>query len=184
MAGALIVRRLNLRPPSLAHRPSFILLLLCALAATAAAQGSDDRRGAPGVEVSAFEWKYGGYTPVEVVRSGKSGVELKVKRGTEYVFKYESRLTITNSGGRAVKSVEWAHIFYDPATGKELKRYRLQLKQRVAAGETLTLNRAVFIEPDESTRHLTTGKQRVQITRVEFGDGGDWKAEAGDVRKP
>jgi hypothetical protein len=118
------------------------------------------------------------------VRSGKSGVELKVKRGTEYVFKYESRLSVRNSGGRAVKSVEWAHVFYDPATGKELKRYRLQLRQRVAAGEALTLNRAVFIEPDENTRHLTAGRQRVQITRVEFEGGGDWKAEAGDGRKP
>ena len=159
------------------------ILLLCALAAVAAAQGSDERLRAPGVEVSAFEWKYGGYAPVEVVRSGKSGVELKVKRGTDYVFKYESRLTVRNTGEKSFKSVEWAHVFYDPATGKELKRYRLQLRQRVAAGETLTLNRAVFIEPDESTRHLTTGRQRVQITRVEF-EGGDWKAEAGDGRKP
>ncbi len=161
-----------------------VLLLLVALAAVAAAQGSDDRRGAPGLEVSAFDWKYGGYIPVGVVRSGKSGVELKVKRGTDYVFKYESRLTVRNTGEKSVKSVEWAHVFYDPATGKELKRYRLQLKQRVAAGETLTLNRAVFIEPDESTRHLNAGRQRVQLTRVEFEGGGDWKAEAGDDRKP
>ena len=163
---------------------SKIIILLCALAAVAAAQGSDDRRGAPGVEVSAFEWKYDGYAPVEVVRSSKSGVELKVKRGTDYVFKYESRLTVRNTGERAVKSVEWAHVFYDPATGKELKRYRLQSKQRVAAGETATLNKAVFIKPDENTRHLTAGKQRVQITRVEFEGGGDWKADAGDGRKP
>ena len=163
---------------------SKITLLLCALAALAAAQGPDDRRGAPGVEVTGFDWKYEGYAPVEAVRSSKSGVELKVKRGTDYVFKYESRLTVRNTGDRAVRSVGWAHVFYDPATGKELKRYRLQLKQRVAAGETLTLNRAVFIEPDESTRHLTAGKQRVQITRVEFEGGGDWKAEAGDVRQP
>jgi len=160
------------------------ILLLCALAAVAAAQGGGDRRGAPGVEVSAFEWKYAGYAPVEVVRSGQSGVELKVKRGTNYVFKYESRLTVRNTGEKSFKSVEWAHVFYDPATGKELKRYRLQLRQRVADGETLTLNRAVFIEPDKSTRHLTAGKQRVQITRVEFEGGGDWKADAGDGRKP
>ena len=161
-----------------------ITLLLCALAALAAAQAPDDRRGAPGVEVASFEWKYGGYAPVEVVRSGQSGVELRVKRGTDYVFKYESRLTVRNSGERAIKSVEWAHVFYDPATRKELKSYRLQLKQRVAAGETLTLNRAVFIEPDQSTRHLTTGKQRVHIMRVEFEGGGEWKADAADERQP
>lgn len=65
-----------------------------------------------------------------------------------------------------------------------MKRYRFQLKQRVAAGETATLNRAVFIKPEESTRHLTTGKQRVQLTRVEFENGGEWKAEAAHERKP
>src|SRR5689334_20734372 len=109
------------------------ILLLCALTALAAAQAGDERRGAPGVSVSAFEWKYEGYAPVEVVRSSKSGVKLDVKRGTDYVFKYSSRLTVRNEGDKVIKSVEWAHVFYDPATGKELKRYRLQLKQRVAA---------------------------------------------------
>jgi hypothetical protein len=161
-----------------------IILLLCVLAPVAAAQGPGGRRGAPGVEVSAFEWKYEGYAPVEVVRSDGSGVKLDVKRGTDYVFKYDSRLTLKNTGEKALKSIEWAHVFYDPATGKELKRYRLQLKQRVAAGETVTLDRAVFIKPDESTRHLTAGKQRVRVTRVEFEGGGEWKADAEDVRKP
>ena len=154
--------------------------LLLTLAVVAAAQGA----GAPGLEVTAFEWKYGGYAPVEVVRSGKSGVKLDVKRGTDYVFKYDSRVTLKNTGARAVKSIEWAHVFYDPATGKELKRYRLQLKQRVAAGESAALARPVFIRPDESTRHLTAGKQRVELVRVEFEGGGEWKADAAEERKP
>lgn len=158
------------------------ILLLCAMTALAAAQGADERRGAPGLEVSAFEWKYEGYAPVEVVRSSKSGVKLDVKRGTDYVFKYESRLTVRNTGERVVRSVEWAHVFYDPATGKELKRYQLQLKQRVAPAETARLSRAVFIRPEESTRHLTSGKQKVRVTRVEFEGGGEWKAA--DERKP
>ena len=158
--------------------------LLWALAAFAAAQGADERRGAPGIEVSTFEWKYEGYAPVEVVRSSKSGVALKVERGTDYVFRYDSRLTVKNTGARAFKSVEWAHVFYDPGTGKELKSYRLQSKRRIAAGETATLNKSVFIKPEESTRHFTTGKQRVQIVRVEFEGGGDWKVPETDGRKP
>ena len=152
------------------------MLILCALAAPAAAQEGEGRRGAPGLEVAGFEWKYEGYAPVEVVRSSKSGVSLKVRRGTDYVFKYASRLRVRNTGARAVRSVEWAHVFYAPESGKDLKRYNLQSKQRVAPGEALTLDRAVFIKPDESTRHLTTGRQRVEVTRVEFEDGGVWKA--------
>ena len=162
---------------------SKVTLLLCVFVILAAAQ-ADGRRAAPGLEVSAFEWKYEGYAPVEVVRSSKSGVKLDVKRGTDYVFKYESRLTVRNTGEKTVKSVEWAHVFYDPATGKELKRYQLQTKQRVAPAETSRLSRAVFIKPDESTRHMTSGRQRVQITRVEFEGGGEWKADAADERKP
>lgn len=163
---------------------SKITLMLCALSALVAAQEGDERRGAPGLEVSAFEWKYEGYAPVEVVRSSKSAEALKVARGTDYVFKYASRLTVKNSGARAVKAVAWAHVFYDPGAGKELKRYRLQLKQRIAAGETLVLSKSVFIKPEESTRHFTTGKQKIQVTRVEFEDGGVWKAAETDGRKP
>lgn len=159
-------------------------LTLCALAALAAAQEADDRRGAPGLEVAGFGWKYEGYAPVEVVRSSKSGVALKVRRGTVYVFKYESRLRVRNTGARAVRSVEWAHVFYDPETRRELKRYSLQSKQRVAPGEAPTLDRAVLIQPDESTRHLTAGRQRVEVTRVEFEDGGVWKASEAEARKP
>lgn len=159
-------------------------LLLCALAALAAAQGPDDRPGAPGVEVTGFDWKYEGYAPVEVVRSSKSGVSLEVKRGTDYVFKYDARLRVKNSGAKAVRSIEWAHVFYDGETQRDLKRYRLQLKQRVAPGEALTLGKAVYIRPDESTRHITSGRQRVEVTRVEFEDGGVWKSAEGEGRKP
>ena len=159
--------------------------MLCAVAVLASAQGAGERRGAPGLEVAGFEWKYEGYAPVEVVRSSKSGpISLDMKRGTDYVFKYDSRLRVRNTGAKAVRSVEWAHVFYDEETGRDLKRYRLQLKQRVAPGETLTLDKAVFIKPDESTRHLTTGRQRIEVTRVEFEDGGVWKADEPDGRKP
>ena len=153
-------------------------LMLFALAAAAAAQG-----GAPGLEVSGFEWKYEGYEPFEVVRSEKTAQSIKTARGTDYVFKYASRLAVKNTGARPLKSIEWAHVFYDPETGKELKRYRLQYKERVAAGAALTLARPVFIKPGESTRHLKS-KQRVEVTRVEFEDGAVWRAAEAEGRKP
>ena len=155
-------------------------LMLCALAALVAAQGA----AAPGVEVAGFEWKYEGYAPFEVVRSEKRADSMKTARGTDYVFKYASRLTLRNSGAKVVRAVEWEHVFSDPETGKELKRYRLQSKEPVAAGETATLAKAVFIKPGESTRHLISGKQRVQVTRVEYDDGAIWRAGRADERKP
>ncbi len=161
-------------------------LMLCALATVVAAQNAGDASAdaPPGLEFSGFEWKYEGYAPFEVVRSEKTADSIKTARGTDYVFKYASRLTLKNSGAKSVKSVEWAHVFSDPETGKELKRYRLQAKGRVAAGETMTVTKAVFIKPGESTQHLTRGGQKVLLTRVEFEDGADWRAERHEERKP
>ncbi|HEX6185780.1 MAG TPA: hypothetical protein VFZ44_17960 [Pyrinomonadaceae bacterium] len=161
------------------------MLVLCALAAAAAAQAvGDGAREAPGLEVSGFEWKYEGYAPFEVVRSEKTADSLKTARGTDYVFKYASRLTVRNSGTRAFKSIEWGHVFFDPETGKELKRYRLKSAERVAPGAALTLSKAVFIKPGESTRHLKAGRQRVEVTRVEYEDGAVWRANVSEGRKP
>jgi hypothetical protein len=159
-------------------------ILLCALAALAAAQGNEGAGVAPGLEVSGFEWKYEGYAPFEVVRSEKTPDALKTARGTDYVFKYASRLTVKNSGAKALKSVEWSHVFSDPETGKELKRYRLKSAERAAPGRTLTLTKAVFIKPGESARHINAGKQRVEVTRVEYDDGTVWRADAPEGRKP
>ena len=164
-----------------------VTLALAALACCAAASrassesgrqsGGPEGAGAPGLEVTGFEWKYEGYAPFEMVDSGKSGVTLSVKRRTAYVFKYVSKLTLRNTGAKAVKSVEWEHLFVAREGGAELKRYRLQLKQRVAAGATQTLSKEVFIKPEESTRHIGEGAQRVRVTRVEFADGTIWRAE-------
>ena len=159
------------------------ILLLCALtmslfAANARALVEDDVRvGAPGLEVTSFDWKYEGYMPVEIVDSGRSGMNTTVKRNTRYVFKYVAKLTLQNSAAKAVKAVEWDHLFVEREGGKELKRYHLQAKQQIAAGAARTLSKEVFIRPEESTRHIGEGVQKVRVTRVEFADGTVWRAE-------
>jgi hypothetical protein len=159
------------------------ILLLCALwmtvsfAAAARANDDDVRVGAPGLEVTGFDWKYEGYLPVEMVDSGHSGTSMSVKRQKRYVFKYVSKLTLRNSGAKAVKSIEWAHIFVGREGGKELKRYRLQARQQVAAGSSQTVAKEVYVKPEESTRHISEGVQKVRLTRVEFADGTVWRAE-------
>ncbi|HWS54580.1 MAG TPA: hypothetical protein VN228_10650 [Pyrinomonadaceae bacterium] len=149
-----------------------ILLALCAAAALAAARGP-----AGGLEVVSFGWKYEGYAQAEVVRSKRSGHTLSVKRGTDYFFKYRAAATVRNDGAKAVRAVEWAYVFAEPEGGRELKRYRLQSKQTIEPGATATLTRDVSIKPDEESRHLTTGRQQVVVTRVEYADGSVWKGE-------
>jgi hypothetical protein len=165
--------------------PAIILLFALAFCVSAAAragaaarsQSDDARAGAPGVDVTAFEWKYEGYAPVEIVDSGKTVLTMSVKRNTRYVFKYTAKLTVKNSGAKAVKAVEWDHVFVGREGGAELKRYRLQAKQQIAPGASQTLSKEVFIRPEESTRHIGEGRQRVRVTRVEFADGTVWRAE-------
>jgi hypothetical protein len=159
-------------------------LLLCALAltmslsATARTHVDDDlRAGASGLDVKSFDWRYEGYLPVEIVDSGRTGMTTTVKRNTRYVFKYVAKLTLKNAGAKAVKSVEWDHLFVEREGGKELKRYHLQAKQRIAAGASQTVSKEVFIKPEESTRHIGEGVQKVRVTRVEFADGTVWRAE-------
>jgi hypothetical protein len=153
------------------------LLLLCALVVLGAAQGTDDRRGAPGVEVVGFEWKYAGYAAVEVVSNEKSGNTMKVVREKKYVFKYRAQLIVKNSGAKEIRALDWDYLFIDPEGGKELRRYGLQSKERVAPGTTRALTKEVLIRPEENTHHLTTGRQKVRITRVEFADGSVWRLD-------
>src|SRR4051812_25625636 len=152
-------------------------LALVAVATDAQAKDDDVRVGAPGVDVTGFDWRYEGYMPVEIVDSGRTGMTTSVKRNKRYVFKYVSKLALRNSGAKAVKSVEWEHIFVEREGGKELKRYRLQAKQQVAAGSSQTVAKEVYVKPDESTRHISEGVQKVRLTRVEFADGTVWRAE-------
>jgi len=63
-----------------------------------------------------------------------------------------------------------------------LKRYHLQSKQQIAPGATQALSKEVLIGPDESTRHITAGRQKVRLTRVEFADGTVWRIE--EEKKP
>lgn len=165
------------------------ILLLCALvltaslAAYASAKQDDVRVGAPGVDVTSFDWRYEGYMPVEIVDSGRTGMTTSVKRNKRYVFKYVSKINLKNSGAKAVKSIEWDHLFVEREGGKELKRYHLQAKQQVAVGSSQTVAKEVYVKPDESTRHITEGVQKIRLTRVEFADGTVWRAE-GKEREP
>jgi hypothetical protein len=153
------------------------VLMICVLAAFASAQDGGEKQSPPGVEVISFDWKYEGYAPVEIVRSGKSAMTTSVKRTTSYVFKYTARANVKNTSGRAIKSIEWDYYFDDPEGGKELRRFHFQSKQQIAPDAALSLTKETLIPPDESTRFITAGKQRVQITRIEFADGTIWRLE-------
>jgi len=78
-------------------------------------------------------------------------------------------------GAKAIKAVSWDYVFTDATEQKELKRYKLQSKQQILPGETQVLTRDVGLSPQDNTRHITTGKQSVEITKIEYADGSIWR---------
>jgi hypothetical protein len=159
------------------------VVLLAALAAICAARAFDKNSSPPDVSVLGFEWKYAGYDRAETVRDNEGGASddpsttYKVSRGTLYVFKYTARATVKNAGTKAIKAVSWDYVFTDEKERKELKRYRLQSKQQILPGETQTITAGVGLDPKDKTRHIATGKQSVEITKLEYADGSAWKKE-------
>jgi hypothetical protein len=162
-------------------KTALTLALLAALAMVCAARVFDERSLPPDVSVLGFEWKYAGYDRAETVKENESSVSddpstaIKVARGTVYVFKYTAKATVKNTGTKAIKAVSWDYVFTDEKERKELKRYRLQSKQQILPGETQTLASTVGLDPKDKTRHITTGKQSVEITKLEYADGSVWK---------
>ena len=163
-------------------KTALTLVLLAALAAVCAARAFDRDALPPDVAVLGFEWKYAGYDRAETVKDNEGNASddpsttYKVTRGTLYVFKYTAKATLKNNGAKAIKAVSWDYVFTDEKERRELKRYRLQSKRQILPGETQTLTVGVGLDPKDKTRHITTGKQSVEITKLEYADGTVWKA--------
>ncbi|HKR00172.1 MAG TPA: hypothetical protein VJT09_05835 [Pyrinomonadaceae bacterium] len=165
-------------------RALFLLLLLAGLYSVAAPRAADkEDASVPDVSVISFDWKYAGYQSAETVSENSSNSNstgatgYKASRKTVYVFKYTARATLKNTGGKTIKAVSWEYVFRDAKDEKELKRYNLQSRQEILPGETQTITRDVGLDPKESTRHITTGKQSVEITRIEYTDGTVWRRQ-------
>ena len=158
------------------------LLLAGLLLASTVARTLDDGGTAPDLSILSFDWKYSGYVRAETVKGNETisstdtSTAVKLSRKTIYVFKYTARAKLKNTGLKTIKAVSWDYVFRD-ALGerKELKRYRLQSKQQVLPGETQLLSRDVELDPKDNTRHITTGKQNVEIVRIEYADGSVWR---------
>ncbi|HWS98676.1 MAG TPA: hypothetical protein VN256_00295 [Pyrinomonadaceae bacterium] len=164
-------------------KAALTLILLAALAAVCAARAFAEGESAPDVSVLSFEWKYAGYDRAETVRDNESSASddpsttYKVTRGTLYVFKYTAKASVKNTGAKAIKAVSWDYVFTDEKERKELKRYRLQSKQQILPGETQTLTAGIGLDPKDKSRHITTGKQSVEIAKLEYADGSVWKKD-------
>lgn len=84
----------------------------------------------------------------------------------------ETYVQIRNAGARAVKSIQWAYVFYeDAAKAKEVQRFKFLSKDKIAPGEIKFVT--------ESVRDVApTAFGQVIIERVDFADGTSWQRGA------
>lgn len=66
--------------------------------------------------------------------------------GSRRGFMYEAK--IKNTSGREVKALHWDHVFLDPASGKELRRFHFfSDRQSIGKGKTTTFLRMSGMPP-------------------------------------
>jgi hypothetical protein len=162
-------------------KAALLWLLLAGLTVVSAGPLPEKDAAAPDLSIISFDWKYAGYQRVETLKENESGptsdgsTSYKVSRKTVYVFKYTAKVTLKNTGSKTIKAVSWDYVFTDTKEQKELKRYSLQSKQQILPNETQTLMRDVGLDPKENTRHISTGKQGIEIIKIEYTDGSVWR---------
>jgi hypothetical protein len=97
-----------------------------------------------------------------------------------YAFTY--RLSVRNTGAKAIRELDWDYVFSDAATGEELDRREFTGVEKIAPGKTKEL---VFLVPTPPTNRISAhslGKderdglrEQVVLVRVLYEDGTVWQ---------
>jgi hypothetical protein len=158
---------------------AFLSFILATTLIICTAQPPPLQQSESNLTIESFDWKYAGYQRAETTKSydsakGKDG-SYKISRATVYVFKYTAKAVLKNLSAKTIKAISWDYIFTDSASGKEIKRFRVQSRQQIPSDESGTLTKDIFLDPSEDTRPLSSGKQSVEVTRIEYADGSVWR---------
>jgi len=97
-----------------------------------------------------------------------------------YGFMY--KLSVRNTGAKAIKSLDWDHVFFDPATETETGRHRFTGDEKIGSGKQREFS--VFI-PAPPSRTVSVDKlikgerdsigERVVIMLIKYADGSVWQ---------
>ncbi len=97
-----------------------------------------------------------------------------------YGFTY--KVSLRNTGAKAVKSLDWDHVFFDPDTKAETGRHQFTSDEKIAPGKQKELS--VFTPSPPSTtisvhrlqkRERETVGESIVVVRVEYADGSVWR---------
>ena len=102
------------------------------------------------------------------------------QKPARYVFMY--KVSVRNSGAKAIKAIDWDYIFVNTDTQQETGRRQFTSEAKIGAGKSKEL---VFTIPSPPTQTISANVlddkerrnlgERVVIVRVEYADGTVWQ---------
>jgi hypothetical protein len=97
-----------------------------------------------------------------------------------YAFLY--KISVQNTGAKAIREIDWDYIFHDAATGEELDRREFTAIEKIAHGKRKELTFLISTPPTRRISAQALDKrerdglsERVRITRVLYEDGTVWR---------
>ena len=180
-----------------------ILALLCATA-TAHAQATIERVGAPGAAIGAVGWYFPLSPPPRPERGSLTlGYEFperhwlptgeqppeeshqtmpirtpgrpEPKKHAPVVRAY---FQVENRGERMIKAVGWEVSLVDEVAGRERRRLRFRTRGEVWPGQTVTQRHGFRLDDDWRWVEAATGRGVrvvVSIRKLVYGDGSEWR---------
>jgi hypothetical protein len=107
-------------------------------------------------------------------------IKARPPKPPRYAFNY--KLSVRNTGQRAIKEIDWDYVFFDAATGEELDRREFTGTEKIAPGKSRELT---FLVPTPPTNRISvhslgknerTGlREEVVVVRVLYDDGTVWR---------
>ena len=118
-------------------------------------------------------------------RADSANVE-DMRRGQEtpprYGFMY--KVSIRNTGAKAIKSLDWDHVFFDAETKAETGRHQFTGDEKIAPGKQKEFRVFASLPPSSTIsvhklqkRERETLGETVVIVRVEYADGSVWRRQ-------
>lgn len=97
-----------------------------------------------------------------------------------YVFVY--KVTVKNSGDKAIKSVDWDYVFLDAETQNEINRQQFTSPEKISPGKAKELNVLINRSPTRTISANSLSKnereglsEQVIVMRIEYTDGSVWQ---------
>lgn len=151
-------------------RPVHALCVVAAFCALCVSAQEPVAKPHPDLEVIRSEWKYAGYSRIDVVDSsrGVGGVEFKVQRSKEYGFKYTATAVVRNNTSREISQFDWQVQFTDKKSKQLVKAFKTRSKIEIKPGQAIAVERSFYLDKDVSMQAIDNADRTTQVSNIEF----------------